>query len=331
MFAADRKLLQQIGGFDMMFSGRHAGEDQYLARRLAKFTHDSDAIYVHEPPFAWHPEENIGWDDPRDSNVCAGPHQVVNAEIQGIATHRCVRCPFYWVPDETIINGNASMPFDVSLTSSRMENFGAAPKAFNEVFGLGEEECRAAATTDLENAYGEYVKHISSPDRAISLQMAAFLSALCERHRPVSILDLGSGFSSFVFRAYAQTHAAVWTVDDDPNWLERTAQFLTARLVPTNNMALWQEGGWRDEGFDLVCYDLGGMTTRAQALPEILQKIGDTTILVLDDMHKEEYVPTVERELRTGQWRYFDARSHTMDHYGRFCGVVLRATHPLLR
>ena len=62
----------------------------------------------------------------------------------------------------------------------------------------------------------------------------------------------------------------------------------------------------------------------------VLERTGETTVLVLGDMHKGEYAPEVERVLRAGRWRYLDARSCTLDHYGRFCGVVMSAAHPLL-
>jgi predicted O-methyltransferase YrrM len=168
---------------------------------------------------------------------------------------------------------------------------------------------------------------------AISLEAAAFLWTLCEHLKPVSILDLGSGFSSFVLRAFAASYSAtVCTVDDDSVWLERTRQFLTAHGLGTEDMKVFGDltMSW-GETFDLVFYDLGGMATRAQQLPSVLERVGQRSVLVLDDMHKEEYVPAVERALRPGRWRYFDARAATMDNYGRFCGVVLRANHSLLQ
>ncbi|MDP2727812.1 MAG: hypothetical protein Q8P59_09750, partial [Dehalococcoidia bacterium] len=51
--------------------------------------------------------------------------------------------------------------------------------------------------------YGQYTSRVSIDYMAVSLELSAFLMVLCERFRPSSILDLGSGFSSFVFRYYA--------------------------------------------------------------------------------------------------------------------------------
>jgi predicted O-methyltransferase YrrM len=168
---------------------------------------------------------------------------------------------------------------------------------------------------------------------AISIGTAAFLRVLCEQVMPASILDLGSGFNSFVLRSFAATcTTAVWTVDDNPAWQERTRAFLKAGGLDDSNMWLWPDFSKETKRtFDLVCYDLGSMVARAQALRSVLEWVGEKTILVLDDMHKEEFALEVERALRSSRWRYFDARTCTMDQYGRFCGVVLSAAHPLLR
>jgi hypothetical protein len=42
-------------------------------------------------------------------------------------------------------------------------------------------------------------------------------------------------------------------------------------------------------------------------------------------MHKEEYALEVERALSAGRWRYVDPRPWSLDHFGRFCGVILHA------
>jgi len=207
------------------------------------------------------------------------------------------------------------------------------PETVKEIFAFQFAEGLPMATNKLSKAYMEYTGRVSSPDMAISIEAAAFLWVLCENLQPNSILDLGSGFSSFVFRSYASTRSAtIRTVDDDPRWLERTTEFLSAHRLPTENMTIWGEAALKSTDlFDLIFYDLGGMDTRAREFPILLQQVAHKTVLVLDDMHKEEYIPAVEQELRAGRWRYFDAGLYTMDHYGRFCGVVLSAAHPLLR
>ena len=51
--------------------------------------------------------------------------------------------------------------------------------------------------------YRKYLSNISSKDMAISLELSVFLIIVCRILKPKRILDLGSGFSSFIFRYYA--------------------------------------------------------------------------------------------------------------------------------
>ena len=68
---------------------------------------------------------------------------------------------------------------------------------------------------------------------------AVFLRVLCREIGPAAVLDLGSGFSSFVLRSYDDGGGArVTSVDDSETWLARTAQFLESRGVPTDQLLL---------------------------------------------------------------------------------------------
>ena len=114
LFAADRGLIQRAGGFDMAFSGRHGGEDQDVGRRRAAIVHGGSAIYVHEPPFAWHPDKPIAWDECRHSNLCPGEHALGMRRIGGVVAQACYRCPFYLVPHVESAAVHPQMPFDAS-------------------------------------------------------------------------------------------------------------------------------------------------------------------------------------------------------------------------
>src|SRR5262249_34193548 len=140
-----------------------------------------------------------------------------------------------------LTNGLASMPFDGSRVWTRLEELDlSTPMTVTEVFPLLSPERLVAAADTLHQAYTDFIQRISTPDMAISIRTGAFLRILCEQVQPASILDLGSGFSSFVLRSFAATcGATVWTVDDDPAWLERTRAFLTAGGLDDSNMWLW--------------------------------------------------------------------------------------------
>ena len=98
LFGAERRAVIEVGGYDMAFSGRHGGEDQNFGRRLARALDDNDMVFVHEPPFAWHPTERVGVLPRAWSNVC-GEHRLVDGEVGGSAALVCADCPYFRVDD----------------------------------------------------------------------------------------------------------------------------------------------------------------------------------------------------------------------------------------
>lgn len=77
------------GGFDMAFNCRHAGEDQHLGWRL-----DGGMAFIHEPPFAWHPEDPLPWGDLGPTNTCRDGHTLLEVDIDGHLFQRCADCPY---------------------------------------------------------------------------------------------------------------------------------------------------------------------------------------------------------------------------------------------
>jgi len=329
LFAADRGRLQHAGGFDMVFSGRHSGEDQDLGRRLAATVHGGASIYVHEPPFAWHAEKPTAWEECRYSNLCRGDHSLAVTTISGATAHACSRCPFYLVSRVESTEPHARIPFDVSKVRTTVTQISRSMRSgdFATAFPFVQADALERIAAELSGTYDEYVGRFSSPDMAISLNTAALLAALCEGLNVHRALDVGAGFASVVLRASsARRGGSVWTVDDDQDMLDRVGQFVLSRALPEGRFTLWPEVLAAEPAtFDFVFYDLGSMTSRAHRLPDVLNRLADNGVLVLDDMHKEEYAPAVERVLGGDRWQYLDPRPLSVDRYGRFCGVVVRA------
>ncbi len=174
--------------------------------------------------------------------------------------------------------------------------------------------------------YQDYISRVSIDYMAISLELSAFLLVLCEVFKPGAILDLGSGFSSFVLRYYmssATPKPIVWSVDDSPEWLERTRTFLMDYKVPSENLSTWSSfAQQRFDNFDLILDDLGVMEVRTATLKKVLTLARPAGIIILDDMHKAEYASYVKQVLHASKCKSYNLIPYTRDKYGRFSILV---------
>jgi predicted O-methyltransferase YrrM len=171
--------------------------------------------------------------------------------------------------------------------------------------------------------YHEYINRISSEIMASSLQLSIFLLFLCEMAQPKKILDLGSGFSSFIFRFYALTakeKPIIWSVDDSEEWLIKTATFLTSHHLPATNLVTWNAISNHDIGhFDFIFYDLGPFPFRKETLRPVMEKMTDAHgFIILDDMHSADYGLFVRRLLKSMHFQYYNTGYYTKDHFKRY-------------
>jgi hypothetical protein len=179
---------------------------------------------------------------------------------------------------------------------------------------------RAAA---LENAHRGYVATISSPEAAVSLQLAGLLGAWCELFHPKRVLDLGSGFSSFVFGRYAvKAGAFALSVDDQPEWIERSKGFLEGQGLDPGQVIHLDDLG-HPEPFDLVFMDLSSdMAVRKRVTPAA---IGLTAkAIVLDDAQKIHVRDRFEELASESGLAIFSLRNLTKDDFGRYALIAIR-------
>ena len=167
----------------------------------------------------------------------------------------------------------------------------------------------------LQPFYDDYTSTVSPAIITISLELAACLTMLCQLFRPRTILDLGSGFSSFVFRHYvpdAGIKPTVYSVDESPEWLETTRRFLSKNNLSEENLALWKLFRQkRYRPFDFIFYDLGSLPVRKKLLPQVLPLCRPGGAIVLDDMHVPDYRSYVKRILNDSAIRSFSLRKFT--------------------
>ena len=163
---------------------------------------------------------------------------------------------------------------------------------------------------------------------ALSLETAALIWTLCSERLPGSIVDLGSGYSSFVVRNWVKASGhrpVVWSVDDDARWLQRSRQYCEERGVDASNFTTWDVFRHTPLKFDLILYDLGRMPVRFENVGRALDLCSPSGIVVVDDMHKFNYHKEVERVLAEKGFTGVDMRESTTDaHEGRHCWLATR-------
>ncbi len=180
-----------------------------------------------------------------------------------------------------------------------------------------------SARAELAPVYECYVSQVSSPEMAVSLETACLLAVLCEALEPARVLDLGSGFSSYVLRRAAQRHAGrVVSVDDDARWLRRSGDFLREQGLAATGLFEWERFRASTERFELVFHDLGSMERRREVLPEVLERVAEGGVLVLDDVHKAEYAEAVRALLAGRPHRCLDLRALVQDRFGRHAWLL---------
>jgi predicted O-methyltransferase YrrM len=166
--------------------------------------------------------------------------------------------------------------------------------------------------------YRQYTATVSPDPIAISLELAVFLAVLCEARRPKTILDLGSGFSSYVFGAHAKQHGdgdvIVHSIDQSTEWLDKTRAFLEGQDLHAEHLGSWEElvlSKTRPRAFDLVLQDIATLGTRLEMLDVVLGMCRPGGLIVIDDMHVPGYRFSVLKELRQRKLTHFSLRSYT--------------------
>jgi predicted O-methyltransferase YrrM len=179
----------------------------------------------------------------------------------------------------------------------------------------------------LRPFYEQYIKEISSPDMAASLELAAFIYSFCQIKGCKKLLDIGSGFSSFICRRFASETPAVetFTVDDDEAWLKKTNQYLEKHHLNTDNLFTMDQFLSNDlSGFDFILHDLNFVEVRINHLETIMKLIKRDGFVILDDVHKPDYLFAALVKLRKNTVNIFSLQSITTDRFGRFSLMVVK-------
>ncbi len=197
----------------------------------------------------------------------------------------------------------------------------APSQALNEIVSLESIKDRYnLQLVGLKDAYTRYIRTVSRPEMAVSLQLAAFSSAIFEERNCMKILDLGSGFSSLVSRRYGrEVQASCWSVDDDAAWLQRTKDYLHQNQeLDTQCLLLDDFVRSGENGFDAILLDLNFVEVRKNFIQLAVERCGAGGLILFDDVHKPEYLFEVLKQCRALSVSIYDISEFTRDQYGRY-------------
>lgn len=187
-------------------------------------------------------------------------------------------------------------------------------EVFNNKGGLYKEEVSAA--------YDKYVKTISVDYMAVSLECCVFLMVLCDVIKPKTMLDLGSGISSYIFRHFKNKYSedsCVWSIDADNEWLKKSKTFVEEYGLNIDNFKSWDDIKDDTTKFDLVFFDIDYTKNRINYVSPVLNSFVDSdSFIVFDDMHKGILVRAINNGLSVYDYKNVDIKKYTFDKYKRF-------------
>lgn len=170
----------------------------------------------------------------------------------------------------------------------------------------------------IMDTYDVYTHTVSDPSMAISYELARELHRICENVRPASVLELGSGFSTYVLsRSLPAADARLISVDDDPFWASKTEAFLKQQGV-THQKVEYIDAMPASLRFDIVFLDLNYVEVRKDFLQVSYDCCKEGGLLILDDAHKADYMTEILSCSRHWQGTLYSLRHRTLDSMGRY-------------
>lgn len=189
----------------------------------------------------------------------------------------------------------------------------------NEVHASKWKEFKDLLILDWE----DYFANIS--ESVVSIHYCICLLCLCERYEPKSVIDLGSGFTSYALRRYREAYdkdLEIHTVDSDPYWLSNSCSYCQEKSLSDEYFYLWKE--FKDEKIraDLVSIDIDSSGARKGYFREAFEMARKHALL--DDMHKARINKPVHVSLKAMNrgYEYINLKHLTHDKWGRFAVLI---------
>lgn len=177
------------------------------------------------------------------------------------------------------------------------------------------------AERELSQVYDHYVKLVSPSGMAASLATSSLLLALCRTTNISTAIDLGSGFSSYVFHHWAaESGARICSVDDSEEWLGRTQEFLALYDFEPARVCLWPD--IPSDRFELVFHDLSQGERREAAMQ--IAADSASRFVVFDDAQHRGHRIKMKAVSATSGLALYSLRSLTLDNIHRYAALGFR-------
>lgn len=220
----------------------------------------------------------------------------------------------------------------MKLLSKFKENILLQKELLNIPYYDDVSETQSAATKSLfqtvRSKHAAYIKNVSSPGMAMSLELAFFILSFCIKNKPALLLDLGSGFSSYIFRLYQKHETSknveIYSVDDNKQWLDKTKAFLAAEGLNTNNVITLEQLSENGKLFDCILLDLNFIEVRKDYIKFSADLLQENGLAIIDDVHKIEFLREVKKIAKQNNYKLFNIKKNTIDDFGRFAIVLTK-------
>jgi predicted O-methyltransferase YrrM len=178
----------------------------------------------------------------------------------------------------------------------------------------------------LVDAYRAYCVDVSKRSMALSIETCAYVWWLCDELDARSVCDLGSGFSSYTLRRYAQTidpPITVASVDDAPMWLRATADFLVRHDMTSAGLHPAHVWLTMDDRYDVIVHDFSGGDVRNAWMWHAAERLNPGGVLVFDDAQNHGHHFEMGAVARHHGWDLLDGWEQTVDEVGRYAAMVV--------
>ena len=175
----------------------------------------------------------------------------------------------------------------------------------------------------LARPYVDYCVNVSVRGMAISIETATLFAYACSVKQARRVLDLGSGFTSYVARCVADEAVSV---DDSPEWLAKTATFLDEYGLSSDGLMMWDD--WvADPGgpYDVIIHDYSAGEKREAAMWNAAAALAPDGVLIFDDAQHAGHQAEMFKVAEHHGLRIVNVKPETEDAVHRFALMAVHA------